>query len=66
MPPWAQRLARKALLPQAPVKMAPYPTPSDLPPAADFLWCHALVVSIPMIVFSNGVHWLRADTGGVA
>lgn len=63
MPQWAQRLAKKALAPVKPVRNAIYEAVADLPDPTVHRGCHAYVHEIPMMVFSNGVNWLRLDTG---
>ncbi|MDB5699720.1 MAG: hypothetical protein JWN69_2524 [Alphaproteobacteria bacterium] len=46
-----------------PLKLQPYATPSDLPPAADWGAGIVYVTSITMVAVSDGTNWRRLDTG---
>ena len=36
---------------------------ADLPPAASYQYCQALVTDLNCLAFSDGSDWIRADTG---
>ncbi len=38
---------------------------ADLPPAAAYPNCVALVADLNILAHSDGVHWIRQDTGAV-
>lgn len=38
---------------------------AGLPPAATYPQCMALVSDLNILAHSDGVHWIRQDTGGV-
>lgn len=52
------------LAPQAPTALYACATAS-LPPAASFTYCLAFVTDLSRLAASNGVNWLRTDTGAV-
>ena len=40
-------------------------TQAKLPPAASYPQCVALVSDLNILAHSDGVHWIRQDTGAV-